>query len=111
MHQPGTVREIEPLEVARLRDEGRPFQLIDIREGYEVELCSIGGTHIPMGEVTQRLAELRRDVPVVVHCRSGARSAALVAALSARYGFDNLYSLRGGIMAWGREVDPGIQCD
>lgn len=94
-----------------MRQDGTPFQLIDVREPYEAEACSIGGMLIPMGEVVDRVEEIRRDVPVVVHCKSGARSAAVINALSSRYGFTNLINLRGGILAFGREVAPELNCD
>ena len=94
-----------------MRREGEAFQLIDVREPYEAEACSIGGTLIPLGEVVERCEEIRRDIPVVVHCKSGARSAAVINALSSRYGYTNLINLKGGIMAYGREVAPGLDCD
>jgi rhodanese-related sulfurtransferase len=84
------MQEIDPTELARM--------------------CSIGGTLSPMGTIVDRLDELRRDVPVVVHCKSGARSAAVVQALSARYGFTNLINLQGGITAYAAQVDPQLQC-
>lgn len=99
-----------PQELKEWKDKGTPHQLVDVREPYEAELCTIGGTLIPMGEILDRLAELRRDVPVVVHCRSGNRSASVIHALESRYGFTNLVNLDGGIMAYGREVDPTLNC-
>lgn len=105
------IREITVEELARMRAAGKEFQLIDIREPYEAELCSLGGKLIPMGEVTERLAEIRRDIPVIMHCRSGNRGAALVQALSSRYGFTNLANLRGGITAWQQSVEPSLNCD
>lgn len=94
-----------------MKDAGEAFQLIDVREPYEAELCTIGGELIPLGTIVDRIAEVRKDVPVVVHCRSGARSAAVINALSSRYGFDNLVNLKGGIVGYGREVDPALKCD
>ncbi|MFT3885458.1 MAG: rhodanese-like domain-containing protein [Flavobacteriales bacterium] len=105
------MKEITPQELKRMRDAHEDFQLIDVREPYEAEACTIGGTLIPLGEVVDRLAEIRKDVPVVVHCRSGSRSAAMINALSARYGYANLINLKGGILGYGREVDPSLQCD
>jgi sulfur-carrier protein adenylyltransferase/sulfurtransferase len=105
------MHEITPTELAAMKKEGRAFQLIDVREPYEVELCNIGGEPIPMGEIVERIAEVRKDIPVVVHCRSGARSSAVINALSARYGFTNLINLKGGILAYGRDVDLGLRCD
>lgn len=104
-------KEIGGRELMRLRESGEQFQLIDVREPYEAEICSIGGELIPMGELIARIAEIRRDIPVVVHCRSGSRSAAVIQALNSRYGFTNLINLKGGILAFAREVDPSLDCD
>ncbi len=102
------MKEITPAELLRWRTEGITHQLIDIREEHEVAAGDMGGRHIPMGEVFNRLEELRRDIPVVVHCRSGKRSAALVYSLEQKFNMTNLLSLNGGILAWSKEVDPGI---
>lgn len=104
------MQEIDAHELKRMKDAGEVFQVIDVREPYEAEACTIGGTLIPMGEVLARLAEIRTDVPVVIHCRSGARSAAVINALSTRYGYSNLVNLKGGIVSYGREVDQSLQC-
>ena len=105
------MKEITPLEFKRMRDAGVEFQLIDLREPYEAELCSLGGQLIPMGEILDRLDDLRRDVPVVMHCKSGNRAAAVVQALTTRYGIHNVSNLRGGITAYAQEVDQAIHCD
>lgn len=105
------MQEITPKELEAMKKEGKPFQLIDVREPYEVELCNIGGTPIPMGDIVEHIEELRKDVPVVIHCRSGARSGAVINALSSRYGFTNLINLKGGILAYGRDVDPSLKCE
>ncbi len=104
------MNEIDARELKRMKDAGEAFQLIDVREPYEAEQCSIGGTLIPMGEVVERAAEIRKDIPVVVHCRSGSRSAAVINALSSRYGFSNLINLKGGITGYARDVDPSLHC-
>lgn len=105
------MKEITPPELQAWRDAGTEHQLIDVREPYEAQLCSIGGTLMPMGEIVQHLDEIRKDVPVVIHCRSGARSSAVINALASRYGFDNLINLKGGILAFGSEVDHDIHCE
>lgn len=104
------MKDITPAELKRMRDEGVAHQLVDVREPEEAALCSLGGELLPMGELVDHLDRLRRDVPVVVHCRSGARSAAVVQALEDRYGFTNLLNLKGGILAFGREVEPTLDC-
>jgi rhodanese-related sulfurtransferase len=84
------------------------FQIIDVREAYEVDSGNIGGLHIPMAEVTERREEIRRDVPVAVCCRSGKRAAAVVHFLETEYHFDNLYCLEGGIEAYAKETNAEI---
>lgn len=105
------MKEITPNELQAWREQGREHQLVDVREPYEAQLCNIGGELIPMGEIVERVSELRKDIPVVIHCRSGARSAAVINALAARYGFDNLMNLAGGILAFGRDVDHSLRCE
>ena len=105
------MKEITATELKRLRDSGAPHQLIDVREAYEAEACSIGGTLIPMGEIVERRNEIRRDVTVIVHCKSGNRAAAVIQALESRYGFSDLVNLAGGITAYAAEVEPALRCD
>ncbi|MCC6400112.1 MAG: rhodanese-like domain-containing protein [Flavobacteriales bacterium] len=102
---------IGPEELHRMRRDGTAFQLLDVREPYEAERCTLGGMLIPMGDLLDRLNEIRRDVPVVVHCRSGNRALAVITALERRHGFTNLIQLEGGIQAYAARVDPGISCD
>lgn len=89
--------------------QNKEHQLIDVREPHEYETANLNGLNIPMGEVMERLNEIRRDVPVIVHCRSGARSAAIVNALEQNADFNNLSNLKGGILAWIAEIDPNLQ--
>ncbi|MFT4779632.1 MAG: rhodanese-related sulfurtransferase [Flavobacteriales bacterium] len=99
-----TVQELD----AKLK-AGETLQLIDVREADEIEICSIKGTHIPMGEVLSRVEEIKRDIPVVIHCKSGARSGAVITALENNLGLTNLSNLQGGILAWAAEIDPSLE--
>jgi len=89
-------------------DAGEKVQIIDIRESHEVDSGNIGGKHIPMAEVMERMDEIERDCPVVIHCKSGSRASAMVYALETEKGFDNVYHLEGGIEAWANEIDPQV---
>jgi adenylyltransferase/sulfurtransferase len=82
--------------------------VIDVREPYEAGICSIGGELIPEGIITESLDRIPRDVEVVVHCRSGVRSARAIRLLEDAHGFNNLLNLRGGILAWQEEVEPEL---
>jgi molybdopterin/thiamine biosynthesis adenylyltransferase/rhodanese-related sulfurtransferase len=108
-HVPDTqVPEITPIELKRLIDQNKPFKLIDVREPHEYDICRIpGSTLIPLGEVTRRMHELDSADELVVHCRSGARSAKAVDFLM-KSGFRKIHNLKGGILAWSDQVDPSV---
>jgi sulfur-carrier protein adenylyltransferase/sulfurtransferase len=105
-----SIKEIDVKQLEVWKSSNTPHQLIDIREAEEVENCSIGGMHIPMDEILDRASELRKDVPIVIHCRSGKRAAAVVYALEHKLGLTNVYTLNGGILAWGENIDPSMSC-
>lgn len=95
----------------RLEDDDEAPFILDVREPYEWKICNLGplgATLIPMAEVLERADELPRDREIVVYCRSGGRSARIVKRLR-EAGFDGVYNLEGGILAWADEVDPSIQ--
>lgn len=89
-------------------DANEDFQLIDVREQHEIEIAEIGGEHIPMNDIMTSLDKISKDKPVYIHCRSGQRSGAVVQALESQMGFDNLYNVAGGILAWADEIDSSI---
>jgi sulfur-carrier protein adenylyltransferase/sulfurtransferase len=102
------MKEITVQELKSMMDAKEDFQLIDVREEHEFDMCNIGGKLIPMGEVIDHVDEISRDKKVVVHCRSGKRSASLIMALEQQFGFTNLYNLKGGILAWADEIDSSM---
>jgi adenylyltransferase/sulfurtransferase len=102
------MKEITVQTLHAWREQGVEHTLIDVREPYERDVSDIGGVHIPMGEVLSRLAEIPTGHPVVVHCRSGSRSAAVTHALTA-HGLDNVHNLTGGITAWALAIDPNLE--
>lgn len=78
--------------------ENRAFQLLDVREPDEREQDHIGGIHIPLAQLSEKLGVLSPDIPVIVYCRSGGRSQRACAFLS-QHGFDT-YNLEGGMLAY-----------
>lgn len=72
------VKEITVQELKKMRDEGTAHQLIDVREEHEADIATINALLIPMGEVMDRIDEIKKDIPVIVHCRSGARNQELL---------------------------------
>lgn len=103
------MKEKTVAELKQMQEEGQEFQLIDVREPHEYELSNLGGELKPLGSLLNEIESIRTDVPVIVHCRSGARSAAAVMELEKRTGMHNLYNLKGGILAYSREINPSIQ--
>lgn len=102
------MKEITVTELRDMQLRGDACVLIDVREPHEHESAQMGGTLIPMGEVVDRLSEIPRSGTVIIHCRSGARSAAICKLLEDQHGYTNLYNLKGGILAWSREIDPTL---
>lgn len=102
------LKEISVKELKAWRDQGEPFQLVDVREPYEYEIAQLGGELIPLKQVEEHLSRFSSDKRVVVHCRSGKRSADAIRLLEKKYGFRNLYNLKGGILAWADEIDSGM---
>jgi adenylyltransferase/sulfurtransferase len=105
-----TIPEITVRDLHRMREEGNPPFLLDVRGPDEHALANLGGALIPLQELPQRLAELephRDDPMLVVHCRSGSRSARAVELLR-QHGYANAVNLKGGILAWSDEVDPTV---
>jgi len=100
--------QISAQELKTLLDKGDNVQIIDIREIHEVDSGTIGGTHIPMAQLIERSAEIRRNIPVVIHCKSGSRASAMVHILRTEKAFDNVFLLEGGIEAWARDIDPTV---
>jgi adenylyltransferase/sulfurtransferase len=102
-----TSDDIAPVELQR-RLAGGEVELIDVREPHEWAICRIeGALLVPLGQLPGRLHELDSARTYVLHCKSGARSARAVAQLK-QAGFRRVLNLRGGILAWSREVDPSV---
>jgi rhodanese-related sulfurtransferase len=101
---------ITPAELKAKFDDGENFELIDVREPHEYEIVNIKGARlIPKDRILsgEALAELPQDKPIVLHCKSGARSAEALAALHAA-GFKDASHLGGGVLAWARQIDTSL---
>jgi adenylyltransferase/sulfurtransferase len=100
------MKEVTVQELQKLKDSGADFQLIDVREPYEYDICNLEGELIPMSEIPNNVDKIAKGKKVVIHCRSGKRSGDMLLWLEKNHGFENLYNLKGGILAWSREIDP-----
>ncbi len=100
------IKEISVDELYDMQVAGRnDFQVIDVREPYEYEIANIGGELIPLDTIEQSIDKIASNKKVVVYCRSGKRSAQAIERLQRKFGFDNLYNLKGGILAWAEQID------
>lgn len=102
------LKEITVQELKALADQKADYQLIDVREPYEYDIANLKGELIPLSQVVQAAGRISRDKKVIIHCRSGKRSADAIRELELLYNFDNLYNLKGGILAFSKEIDNTI---
>jgi len=102
------IPEISPVALKAKLDAGENIFVLDVREPHEFDICRLEGTTlIPLGQLQSRVSELNASDEIVVHCKSGMRSAKAVDFLQSE-GFSNVKNLAGGILAWSDQVDPSI---
>jgi molybdopterin/thiamine biosynthesis adenylyltransferase/rhodanese-related sulfurtransferase len=102
------MKEITVQELAELLQSKADFQLIDVREPHEFDICNLGGQLIPLAEIPEHVGEISKARKVVIHCRSGGRSGQAIKWLEKNHQFENLYNLQGGILAWAQHIDPSM---
>ena len=102
------LREITAKELYDMQVRGEQFQVIDVREPHEYQIVNIGGELIPLSTVADNADHISRDKPVIVHCKMGGRSAKAIRELEEKFGFTNLYNLKGGILSYIDEVNPEL---
>lgn len=103
------MKSVTVFELKQMIDNNEDFQLIDVREPHENEICTLNGLLIPLAEIPNNINAINKECKVVIQCRSGARSGNAVHFLEDNYAFDNLYNLTGGILAWAKEIDPTME--
>jgi len=100
-HGEATVEELK-----RRLDRKEDIFILDVRNPPEYAICQIPGSKLlPLPELPQRFAELDKNREIIVHCKSGMRSAKAVQFLREQ-GFTKLKNLKGGILAWAEQIDP-----
>jgi rhodanese-related sulfurtransferase len=102
------VNEISVTELAKKRNAGEDFLLLDVREPDELAIASIPwAVAIPMGDVPVRIEELPKDKPIAVLCHGGTRSGRVTRFLNEN-GYPAAVNVAGGIRAWSNEIDPSV---
>ncbi|MCX2483440.1 molybdopterin-synthase adenylyltransferase MoeB [Pedobacter sp. MR2016-24] len=94
------IKNVSPEQLQDWQEEGIVYQLIDVREQQEYDLVNLGGLLIPLDTIGDLPQKIDKDKKVVIHCKSGGRSAKAVRLLEEKYGFTNLYNLEGGLIAY-----------
>lgn len=102
------MKEVSVQDLKAKINNKEDFQLIDVREPFEYEVSNLEGENIPLGGILIEADKIAKDKPVIIQCRSGKRSAAAVMQLEQQYGFENLYNLKGGIIAWQQAYEPDM---
>jgi len=98
------IKEITARDLYDWQVRGEDFQLIDVRELIEYEEVNIGAQLVPLSGILDYADSISRVKKVVIHCKMGGRSAKAIRQLEDRWGFQNLYNLKGGIVAYISEV-------
>jgi len=102
--------EITVGDLAQRIQQGKPMQIIDVREDWEREIAKIpGDVHIPMNDLRERLGEVKAPEggEIVIYCHGGVRSM-MVAGFLEQSGIPGALSLAGGIDAWSCVIDPSV---
>ena len=102
------IKEINALELNEWQISGVDFQIIDVREPYEYEIVNIGAELIPLGTVIENVDKIDRNKKVVVQCKTGNRSGKAIRELEDKFGFENLYNLKGGILGYIDDIKPEL---
>lgn len=98
--------EIDVHTLKDMADTGAAHLIVDVREGWEIATCSFDGAlNIPMQQVPYQTDQLPTDKTLVIVCHHGVRSLHVMSFLR-NHGFGNATSLRGGIDAWAKTIDP-----
>ncbi|MFD6057282.1 MULTISPECIES: adenylyltransferase/sulfurtransferase MoeZ [Rhodococcus] len=101
---------ITATELRDLLDSGKEIELIDVREPVEWDIVHLpGAVLIPKDRILsgEALSELPQNKPIVLHCKTGVRSAEALAALK-KAGFSDATHLQGGVIAWAKQVDTSL---
>ncbi|HTI08708.1 MAG TPA: molybdopterin-synthase adenylyltransferase MoeB [Puia sp.] len=106
------LKEVTAKELYDLQVKGEKFQLIDVREPHEYDIVNIGAELIPLGRILENdgsiTGRIDKDKKVIIHCKMGGRSAKAIRALEEKFGYTNLYNLKGGILSYIDEVQPEL---
>lgn len=102
------VKQVSVRELQQQLSGANPPCVLDVREDWERAIAALpGDVHIPLNQIPLRLKELDASKAIIVMCKAGGRSQ-MAAEYLLEHGFERVANLAGGIDAWAREIDPGM---
>jgi adenylyltransferase/sulfurtransferase len=102
------IKEINAQQLHDWQVSGEEIQIIDVREPHEYEIVNIGAELIPLGTVLEHVDRISRRKKVIVQCKTGNRSGKAIRELEEKFGFENLYNLKGGILGYIDDIKPEL---
>lgn len=98
-----SVQEIDVAQLKAMKEQGKTFRLLDVRNIAEIQRgCIAGCEPVPLNILQAKLPELKSDETYVLYCQSGARSAQATSFMISQ-GYEDTYNLKGGIIAWAQQ--------
>jgi adenylyltransferase/sulfurtransferase len=106
----GKQKEISVNDLNKRLLSGEAIKLIDVRNEFEFGICGLPNAQlIPLNDIENKANQIPKNIPVVLFCHHGMRSAHAIKTLQKMGGFDNLINLTGGIDAWALEIDENME--
>jgi sulfur-carrier protein adenylyltransferase/sulfurtransferase len=102
------IKEISVNDLHQWQLSDKKFKLVDVREPSEYKIVQIGGELIPLGTISNQVSKIPKDIEVVIYCKSGIRSSKAIRELEEKFGFSNLYNLKGGILDYIDKIQPEL---
>ena len=99
------IKQVDPTELLNWQQQGQDIQLIDVREPQEYELANINAELIPASMLAEQTDRIDRHKKVVVMCKTGVRSDRAIRLLEEKFGYHNLYNLKGGLINYVNELE------
>lgn len=85
------------------------FLLIDIREHYEREICSIKSLHITMEDISEKIDKIPMEKQICILCKTGKRASAVANLLETDFNYKDVMVVDGGLVAYKEQVDPSLE--
>lgn len=102
------MKYLNVLEAKELIDKDKAV-LVDVREPYETQICETCGIKIPMGEICDRVNELKTDKLLIIMCKTGKRAEAVANLLYTDFGLKEVAVMEGGILSWIEQVESNLE--